>query len=125
MGFEFFKPKAKKEELDPIAQKGKEDERKRMLAVAGVTAAGLGAIAADGALVHAQNEGLNHHSVPASAPAEASNPTVGMKSTDAPAPVTIHLPSEAAPEQHVVNLGEKHVTIDLGEKQVTIQKPER
>ncbi len=118
MGFEFFNSKPKKEKS---SEQQKLDKETR----AGLAVAAAGAVVLGGVAYEASQEKSvpnSVHLVSAEAPAPANNPTLGMKSTDAPKPIS--LPAEAAPKKEVVDLEEKPVVINLAEKQDVVQNPE-
>lgn len=124
MGFEFLnfnKKNAPKAEKSPEQERMEKQQRNAGIALAGAVAAAGGAAYE----IHKMDENLKHmdsHAV-TEAEAPAENPTLGMKPTDAPKPVTIELPHENPATAHLPE--EKGVVVDLGEKQVVINTPER
>jgi hypothetical protein len=119
MKFEFFKKSAAKAEKTPEQERMDKQQLNAGIALAGVVAA-AGVSAYE---IHKMDEGLKDHS-PAAAEAlvPAENPTIGMKSTDAPKPVTVELPHQEGVTVHLPE--EKGVTINLTSKEYLVKHPE-
>ena len=114
-GFGWFKKKDKSGEGITIEEGTKAQKTKDNIVLG--TAAGLAAVGVyAGTEINKQNHDLENSPVPASAPADAENPTLGMTSTDSPAPITIPVPAEMSPQPEKV--------IDLAEVQHIIEHPE-